>query len=135
MSKDIDTDSRPELLPESRESLWLLTVPPTVWAVHFLASYITGAVWCAKVASEFGPLGIVRSLILWYTVAALTGIGYVGWKGFRRHSYGTAAVPHDFDTPEDRHRFMGFATLLLAGLSAVATIFTALAAYFIETCR
>ena len=30
------------------------------------------------------------------------------------------------DTEADRHRFLGFATLLMAGLSAVATIYVAL---------
>jgi hypothetical protein len=30
---------------------------------------------------------------------------------------------------------MGFAMLLLAGLSAIATAYTALAAVFFETCR
>lgn len=119
-------------LPEKREHLLMLATPPLIWAVHFLASYVTAAVWCAKVAEPFGP---VRTAIAIYTVAALAGIGYAGWKGARRHSFGSARVPHDFDTPEDRHRFLGFATLLLAGLSAVATIFAALTVVFIETCH
>jgi hypothetical protein len=44
-------------------------------------------------------------------------------------------VPHDDDTPEDRRSFMGFATLLLCGLSAVAVVFVALPARFLEVCR
>jgi hypothetical protein len=48
---------------------------------------------------------------------------------------GTEATTHDLDSPEDRHRFLGFATLLLSGLSAVAVAYAALAATFFDTCR
>jgi hypothetical protein len=44
-------------------------------------------------------------------------------------------LPHDHDTPADRHRFLGFATFLLGLLSALATIFTALVAIFFQDCR
>ena len=66
---------------------------------------------------------------------ALGGILMIGWFGYRAHSYGTGELPHDDDTPEDRHRFMGFATLLISGLSAVAVIYVALVVAFIETCQ
>jgi hypothetical protein len=55
--------------------------------------------------------------------------------GYRAHSYGAADAPHDDDTPEGRHRFMGFATLLLSGLSAVAVLYAALVPVFVETCQ
>ncbi|HEX7182892.1 MAG TPA: hypothetical protein VF756_13700 [Thermoanaerobaculia bacterium] len=122
-------------LPEKKESLWLLTASPAIWSAHFLLSYVTAAVWCAKMAGPGGPLGGARTAIAVYTALALAGIGITGWIGFRRHSYGDAETPHDFDTPEDRHRFLGFATLLLSALSAVATIYVALAAVFIGNCR
>lgn len=118
-------------LPEHIESLWFLVASPTIWAGHFLLSYITAAIWCAKVG---GSLEEVRVAIAIYTAAALLGIGVVGWMGFRRHRTGTATVPHDFDTPEDRHRFLGFASLLLSLLSGIATIYVALAAVFNESC-
>ena len=121
-------------LPEKDESLWILTASPVIWAAHFLASYITAAVWCAKVVGRTGPLGSVRLAIAVYTVVALVGIGLIGWRGFRKHDLGPANVPHGFDTPEDRHRFLGFATLLLSVLSAVATVYVALAAVFLRTC-
>jgi hypothetical protein len=70
-----------------------------------------------------------------YTAAALLVIGIVGWIGYRRHSYGSADLPHDDDTPEDRHRFLGYSTLLLSGLSAVATLYAALVAVFIGSCH
>lgn len=124
-----------DAIPEERESLWILTLAPTIWAAHFLGCYLTGAIWCARLAPADGGLGPVRLLILVYTVMALAGIGAVGRVGFRRHDMGTATVPHDFDTSEDRHRFLGFATLLLAGVSAVATIYVAAVAIFIGSCN
>lgn len=120
---------------ESSERLFRLAVGPLIWSMHFLLSYVTAAVWCAKVAGRTGGLGGARVAIAVYTVVALTGIAITGWRGWRRHSYGSATVPHDFDTPEDRHRALGFATVLLCGLSAVATVYVALAAVFIATCQ
>ena len=123
-------------------SLWLLTIAPTIWAAHLLLSYITAAVWCAKFAGADGSLGSVRTAVAWYTTVALVGIAFVGWEGFRRHSYptalgagGTETTTHDLDSPDDRHRFLGFATLLLSGLSAVAVLYAALAATYFDTCR
>lgn len=122
-------------LSEQQESLWWLVVSPTVWALHFVASYATAAVWCAKVVGRDGSLDTVRILILVYTAGALLIVGVAGARGFRRHSLGTATVPHDFDTPADRHRFLGFSSLLLSGLSAVAIVFVALTVAFFGTCR
>ena len=162
-------------------SLWLLTVAPTIWAVHLLLSYITAAIWCAKFAGPDASLGGIPTAIAWYTTVALTGIAFVGWEGFRRHIYpstlrpfdtlrvvpsgvegrqaqgrpeqrrgatelgagpstqlgagGTEVTTHDLDSPEDRHRFLGFATLLLSGLSGVAVLYAALAAMYFDTCR
>lgn len=116
-------------------SLWLLTVAPAIWAAHLLLCYITAAVWCAKFVEPGGALGGVRTAIGWYTVVALAGIGGVGWEGLRRHRHGAEATTHDLDSAEDRHRFVGFATLLLSGLGALGVLYAALAATFFETCR
>jgi hypothetical protein len=116
-------------------SLWLLTFAPAIWAAHLLLCYITAAIWCAKFVSFGGGLGSVRAAVWSYTAAALVGITIVGWEGLRRHRHGTEATTHDLDSAEDRHRFLGFATLLLAGLSAVAVLYAALAAIYFETCR
>jgi hypothetical protein len=122
-------------LPEANESLWRLTVSPAIWAAHFLLSYLTAAIWCAKFVGPDSQAGVVRVAIAIYTVVALVGIGLNGWGGWRRHRFASGGTSHDFDTPEDRHRFLGFATLLLAALSAVSTIFVALVAIFFEDCR
>jgi len=97
-------------------------------------SYLTGAIWCAKFAGADGPFVTVRTAIAVFTVVAIAGIGLVGWSGFRHHRRGAEPAPHDADSPEDRDRFVGLATLLLAALSAVATVYSALAAVFIESC-
>ncbi len=120
---------------ERNQSLWLLVVSPTIWAMHFLACYLTAAIWCAKYSGADRSLGIVREAITVYTVIAMIGIGLTGFVGYRRNRYQHPTMSHDRDTPEDRHRLLGFAALLLSGLSAIATVFVALVAYFIETCH
>jgi hypothetical protein len=122
-------------LPEANESLWLLTASPVIWAAHFLLCYATASIWCAKVAGLGGPLDGARLAIVVYTALALAAIGVIGWIGHHRHSFGDAALPNDDDTPEDRHRFLGFATLLLSALSAVAVIYAALIIFFFRSCH
>lgn len=122
-------------LHEKHENLWLLVVSPTIWAAHLLLSYITAAVWCAKYAARDGSLAPVRWAIAVYTIAALAGIAWNGRSGLHRHRRGTESPPHDFDTPGDRHGFLGYATVLLSGLSAVAVLFAALVIVFFEDCR
>lgn len=119
---------------EKRQSLLLLTASPAIWAVHLLASYITASIWCAKAIGPHVSFGNVRTAIVVYSALALAGIAIVGWIGYRRHSYGYASLPHDDDTPEDRHRFLGFSTLLLSALSAVAVIYAALVVIFFKSC-
>jgi hypothetical protein len=120
--------------PEAKESLWLLTASPIIWAAHFLLCYTTAAVWCAKVVGLGGPLDSARIAIGVYTALALAAIGVIGWIGYHRHSFGQANLPHDDDTPEDRHRFLGFATLLLSALSGVAVVYAAIVAVFVRSC-
>lgn len=121
-------------LREEKESLWGLVVSPTLWAAHFLLCYLTAAIWCAKRGSDASLAG-VRVAIAIYTVAALAGMTLNGWSGYRRHRFGHGRLPHDSDSAEDRHRFLGFATLLLALLSGVATLYAALVAVFFWSCH
>jgi uncharacterized membrane protein len=124
-----------ERTAERRESLWMLVVSPTVWALHFLAAYITGALWCGMVAGPFGSLMTARIAIAAYTLVALVIIVSVGTIGFRRHRLAAGEPPHDEDTPEDRHRFMGYATFLLSGISAIGVVYAAMAIVFLEGCQ
>lgn len=121
-------------LPESREHLWIIAAAPAIWSVYFVLSYATVAIWCARIVGLWGSLDGARILVAIYTVVTLVAITLVGIRGFRQHSYGNATLPHDFDTDADRHRFIGFATVLLAGLSFVETLYVALAAVFIGIC-
>lgn len=117
----------------SRYGLWLLVTGPLIWSVHFLVSYIAAALHCAKRPEV--ALGDVRLLILALTAAALAGTVTVGAIGLRYHLASPDGLPHDDDTAQDRRSFLGFATLLLCGLSAVAVTFVAMPILFFEVCR
>ncbi len=119
---------------EQKQSLWLLAASPLMWAAHLLLSYITASIWCAKLSDGSHSFVTVQRAIVGYTILALLGISIIGWIGFRRHRFGNASLPHDDDTPEDRHRFLGFSTLLLSALSAVATLYAALVVFFFTDC-
>lgn len=122
--------------PESGETIWLIVVSPTIWSVHFMACYLTAAIWCAKLGDSDASFQFVRILIAVYTALALMGIALVARLGHNRHrSRGVSGRSHFTDTAEDRHSFLGFATLLLSLLSAVATIFVALVAVFVGSCN
>jgi hypothetical protein len=120
---------------EQHQSLLIVTASPAVWAAHFLVCYVTAAVWCAKQSTALAPLAGVRTAIVVYTAAALLAIVAIGWFGYRAHRFGGEEVPHDADSAEDRHRFIGFATLLLSGLSGLAVVYVALVPVFVRTCQ
>ncbi len=115
--------------------LWRLTFPPFVWVAHFLASYLTTAIYCAKFASLDGDAMPIRIAVAVFTVIALTLIVLIGVSSMRLHRLGDATLPHDDDTPRDEQRFLGFATLLLSILSGIATLYTALVFVIMETCH
>ncbi|MGH6914882.1 MAG: hypothetical protein ACREH3_14390 [Geminicoccales bacterium] len=118
------------------ESLWAMIVSPTIWAAHFLACYIVAAIFCAKADAPSADLGTVRMWVAGFTMLALAGIAVSGIQAFRLgHFMEGEAAPHDADTIQDRRRFLAYATLLLSGLSFVATLFVALPAVFVASCR
>ena len=119
---------------ETNDNILLLTSGPLIWAAHFLLCYASASLWCAKVVDTGGSLGAVRSAIVIYTVIGLGGSMAVAWVGYRRHRSGAASLPHDDDTPEDRYRFLGYATFLLACLSAVAIVYAGLITVFFRSC-
>jgi hypothetical protein len=122
-------------VPESEDSLWWVAAAPGVWAAHFMLSYATAAVWCAKQGSQ-APLSLARAAIAVFTVVGVTALGFVAWRGLRNYHRSRDAEPRtDVDTSLARHQFLGFTLLSLAGLSAVAIVYQALAAVFIGSCR
>lgn len=122
---------RPEWISRLKLTLWTLIVPPTVWACHFLVSYLWAAVSCAKVG-EFASFPT-----LWFacTVIALAIILTSGWVAWKKSLIPGDPPPHEDSTDIDRLRFLAKSTLLLAGLSFVGVLFTALPVIFIGDCR
>ncbi|ONG51090.1 hypothetical protein BKE38_16780 [Pseudoroseomonas deserti] len=127
-----------------RADLWTLLMPPTVWATHFLYCYVVAAVQCAKAGisltapeggQAFAALGMVRPLVAAGTAVALLLIVIGARQAWRHTGGGFHDLPHDAATPEDRQRFLGYATLLLSALSFVSVIFIALPAFLIRDCR
>lgn len=115
-------------------SLWTLIVPPTVWALHFLLSYVYAAIRCAK----GGPLALlddVRIVIVVATAVALLIVSVSAWIAWEQMGIEGDPPPHDASTLEDRHRFLATAKLLLAGLSFVAIVYTAIPAFIFTDCR
>lgn len=118
-----------------KDSLWELIAGPTVWSAYFLVVYVGAAIFCAKAgaAADFQTL---RFAVLGLGLAALAIIGYAGADAWRRWRRGEEDLPpHDDDTEMSRHQFLALATLLLCGVSFVATIFVALPAIFFASCR
>lgn len=122
------------VLPERRASVWQLVAGPTAWALHFLLCYTTAAVWCAKHA-RLPPSMDLRGTLWLYTAIALAAIAWFGWRALRQHAWGRASPPHDDPTAGDRHRFLGYATLLLCGLSFIAVLYSAMAIALVGSCR
>jgi hypothetical protein len=118
--------------PETNQSLWRLIVPPGIWAAHFMLSYATVSIWCAKAADLPGSFWQVRAVIAVYSIVALATIGVTGWAAYGNCVAGGS--PLSQDTPESRQRFLGYATLLLSALSGVATAFATLVLFFFRSC-
>ena len=116
---------------EKSQSLWLLALPPTIWAVHFLGSYALAVMWCRGGGPGSSWLGIS---IAAPAVVALALIALAGWHGWKKHKIPGGDTPHDGDTAEDRSRFLGWATVLLAALSAIATVYISVAALIFGGC-
>lgn len=112
-------------------NMWTLITPPTVWALHFLFCYVASAIVCAKAPALLPEL---RLAIAAATALALGLIAAAGVQAHRHWGFGDDLPPHDEATDEDRQHFLGFATLLLVGLSAVAVIFGALPALLVAEC-
>ncbi len=112
-------------------SLWTLIVPPTVWAGHFLFSYLWAALNCAKVGqfATFPTLFAVGTVIALLIILAA---GAIAWVQSRTPG---GDPPHESGTRIDRLRFIAVSTLLLAGLSFVGVIFTAMPVVFLTDCR
>jgi hypothetical protein len=128
-----------------RADLWSLLMPPTIWALHFLFCYLVAAVTCARLGgvtltkpnpgASFASLESFQPWVIGGTAVALALIAIFARQAWRHSGFGLDDPPHDAATPEDRQRFLGYATLLLSALSFVSVIFIALPAFLILDCR
>lgn len=123
-----------ETLRGLRVTLWTLIVPPTVWAAHFLFCYLWAAIECAPGSGPVGQdhLPVAVSVATAVALAAIVASGAIAWVQERTPG---DEPPHEEGTDVDRLRFLAKSTLLLAGLSAVAVVFTALPVLFLTDCR
>lgn len=119
---------------EKRDSLWWVAASPSIWAAHFLLSYGTAAVWCAKHGVD-APLSLARAAIAAYTGLGLLAVLVVAYRGLRQYRASDPRPRTDSDSREARHQFLGFTLLSLSGLSALAIVYQALAAVFIGSCH
>lgn len=113
-------------------SVWIVVIPPVIWAAHFLTCYWVAAVWCASGAAPLTPVVWAIAAI---TVAALGGIGWAAVVAVRRYG-GLRRPGHHVsrDEPEGRKAFLGHVALLLASLNGVAVLFTALPVLVFRQC-
>jgi hypothetical protein len=126
--------TQPSTTEPSETGFASLIAAPVAWAAHFLASYATVAIWCAKAAGPDRSFSGARLAIGVYTVAALSAVLWIAGCARRRHR-SVVLVAEDRDSPEARHRFLTFATMLLAGLSAIAIVYAAMVTVFVGSCR
>jgi hypothetical protein len=115
-------------------NLWTLVIAPTVWALHFLLCYIAAAIHCAK-AGRLESLHALRPTLVVATLLALLVVAIAGYVAWAHTTIEGDPPPHQESTYEDRVRFLGFSKLLLAGLSFVAIVFTAIPAFIVGDCR
>ena len=115
------------------DRLWVPLISPIIWSTHFTVSYIWAAMACGRFASP--AAGSLDSALIVMTVVALVAIGVFFLRAFRQLNYRLPDQPNDDGTPEDRTRFMSYTTLLLAGMSWIATLFVGAAATAVGGCQ
>jgi len=120
--------------PSTRASIWVPVIAPVVWAVYFTATYAWAALACGRLAGAI-TVDRARLGIALLTLVACAAIGWCLRTGFHGHGRTLPDRPNDDATPVDRTRFMAFTTMLLAGLSLVATIYVGAATILIGACQ
>lgn len=121
---------------EAAGSLWRLVLCPTIWALHFAASYAATALFCGRLAEAGDGVLPLRGGVVVATAVALALILWLGWQAWRQwniagHKARTTAESGN----ETRHRFMGRAGFLLAIISFVGVVYVTLPVLLIGTCR
>lgn len=115
-----------------RGALWLIVAAPAIWLVAFVLVYVVVAIGCARSPADSPSIGPARTVALVLAVIGTMAIGGVGLAGWRR-------IPGKGRDPDDgarlRERFVGWSTLLLSGLSALAMIYLGLTLTLLGSCQ
>ncbi len=119
----------------SGTDLWRVIAPPTIWALHFVVTYVWVAVQCEKAGDA--SYGQSR-----WVIGGLTALALAAILAITRHLWAVRArslTDNDFEfehnTAEERHRFLSHVSLMLCALSAVAILFVALPMILVQSCR
>jgi hypothetical protein len=125
---------------EERASLARITLAPAVWAVHFVLSYASTAVYCSRWGEGEATIQAFRIAIAVGTLVALAMIGWLGWRGWRQWDSrvgrsGLQVLEDLVEEHEERHEFLGHAAMLLAIISFDGVIYTSLPVALIGSCR
>lgn len=115
------------------DPLWIPLVAPIIWSTHFTVCYIWAAMACGRFASQIA--GSLDFVLILMTAIAIAPISVLLLRGFRRLNYRWPDHSLDEGTPEDRARFMAYMTILLAGLSGLATLFVGVASLSMGGCQ
>lgn len=120
-------------------SLFRIAIAPTIWTAHFLFSYAAMAVFCAKFGVDRDSILGFRLAVAGLGLVALAAIARTGVVAFRewnidaRRDLRQVAI-EIVEEDEDRHKFMNHAALLLAVVSFVGVVYTALPVLVIRSC-
>ncbi|MEX2496684.1 MAG: hypothetical protein WD448_11380 [Woeseia sp.] len=113
--------------------LWLLAVPVAAWGLHFLASYVLAAVYCAKKSTVdtalSTPIGPLRGWILLFLVVTLAVIGIAAWQAARVRGRSSE------HRTGGQKSVVASVLLLLCALSSAATIFITAVPFAFGDCR
>lgn len=121
---------------EEADSLWRLTLPPGVWALHFVISYAAVAVVCAKAGGDADMAVMVRYALGGLSVVALALIVWLGWRSWRQWDIiRDRDWENDQGHEEDRHQFLGHAAFLLSIISFIGVSYVSLPLVFTGGCQ
>ncbi|NKX29546.1 hypothetical protein HGE68_06600 [Rhodobacteraceae bacterium R_SAG6] len=117
---------------EEQASLIKITVAPLIWALHFVACYGLIAVTCSK-GWDFGG---IRSGLILFSVAALVGIAWTGWRAWCQWKPARdETVSERHGRSRDRHYFLGHAAFLLSIIAFIGVVFVSLPLVMIGGCQ
>lgn len=103
-----------------------MAAPMAVWALHFVIVYSVQGLGCVEAWNQ----AMVTTALLLLTVVALAAIAWLGWRAHRA----AAACAGSDDADARRRRFVALVTGLLAVLSIVAVVFTAIPILLLPPC-